>query len=244
MPKIPIANEEYTPLSGQPGYRVIENPKFDPRILAIPFKQVSQGFGGTKDSTLYRGAIVSKDNLDGVQYKVNFLYNPSTISESRSLDLENQILPPHQRVPGDTGNYVTGLSTTIGFSLLFDRTYELWDSKYQGTDVGTWGVQVDTNAFYNLTGINRQEVVPGVRGGRSQNMIVQGPMAATPVTLYFGYGSPGSLQYFGYINSLAVTYTHFSQQMVPTRCAIGVGFTLLTETSGSATPGTTTGGAQ
>lgn len=235
MPKIPIAGQEYSPLKGQPGYSAVENPKFDPRILNIPFKQVSQGYGGTRDSTLYRGALVAKDLMDGVRYKVNFLYNPSTISEARSLDINNPTLPPDKRNVGDTGDYQTGLATTISFSLLFDRTYELWDKAYQGTDVGTYGVQVDTNAFYNITGINRAQVVPGVRGGREQNLIVQGPMFANPLNLYFGYGSPGSLSYFGYISGLSITYTHFSQQMVPSRCAIGVNFILLTETYGAAT---------
>lgn len=231
---LPIAGQEWS-LKAQPGYNTVENPKFDPRILNLPMRQVSQGYGGTKDSTLYRGAMVGRGTGRGdVKYKVNFLYNPSTITESRSIDLNNQVLPDYQRVPGDTGDYQTTLNTTISFALLFDRTYEMWDSKYQSTDVGTFGCSVDTNAFYNLTGINQKQLVPGVRGGSSSNMVVQGPMAAVPVDLYFGFGSPGGLHYFGIISSLGITYTHFSQQMVPVRCAIDIGFTAYMDQTGSA----------
>lgn len=226
MATIPIAGQEYTPLSGQPGYGVIENPAFDSRILNIPFRQVSSSGGGSKDSTLYRGAIITADTVNSKKYKVNFLYNPSTIAETRNLDMNNQMLPDYARNPNDTGDYNTMLNTTIGFSLLFDRTYELWDSKYNGTDVGTYGVQVDTNAFYNLCGINIPQKVPGVHGGKAYTKVVQGPMTMTPVDLYFGYGSPGGLHYFGIISSLNITYSHFSQQMVPMRCGIDIGFNL------------------
>lgn len=224
---LPIAGQEYSRLKGQPGYDVIQNPAFDSRILNIPMRQVSSSGGGTKDSTLYRGAIISHDQTAGLKYKVNFLYNPSTINESRSLDLDNQPLPQYARDPNDTAQWVGMINTTVSFSLLFDRTFELWDSKYNGTDVGTYGVQVDTNAFYNLTGINYKQKVAGVHGGKAYNMVVQGPMKMVPADLYFGYGSPGGLHYLGVIQSMGITYTHFSQQMVPARCAIDVNFMVL-----------------
>lgn len=231
---LPIAGQEWS-LKAQPGYNIVENPKFDSRILNLPMRQVSQGYGGTKDSTLYRGALVGRTTgRENVKYKVNFLYNPSTITETRSIDLNNGVFPDYQRVPGDTGDYQTTLNTSISFALLFDRTYEMWDSKYQNTDVGTFGCSVDTNAFFNLCGINQKQVVPGVRGGSSSNMVVQGPMAAVPVDLYFGFGSPGGLHYFGIISSLGITYTHFSQQMVPVRCAVDIGFTAYMDKKGAA----------
>lgn len=233
---LPIAGQEWNRLKGQPGYDLVQNPPFDSRILNLPMRQVSQQVdangkpvkGGFKDSTLYRGAIISKETpVKGApKVKVNFLYNPSTINESRSLDMNNPVLPDYQRVPGDTSNYIGPLNTSVGFSLLFDRTYELWDSKYQGTDVGTFGVQVDTNAFYALLGINQKQNVKGVRGAKSYNLVVQGPMLFSPCDLYFGYGSPGGLHYYGYVSSLNITYTHFSQQMVPMRCAMDIGFTV------------------
>lgn len=229
---LPIAGQEYSRLKGQPGYDVIQNPAFDPRILNIPMRQVSGSTG--KDSTLYRGALITRaPHIDGIQRKVNFLYNPSTITESRSIDLNNQVLPDYARDPNDTSDYNTMLNTSISFALLFDRTYELWDSKYQGTDVGTFGVSVDTNAFYNLTGINVKNKLADTRGGGSATMVVQGPMTMVPLDLYFGYGSPGGLKYFGIITSMGITYTHFTQQMVPARCAVDIGFTLFPESSAS-----------
>lgn len=230
---LPIAGQEWS-LKGQPGYGTVENPPFDPRILNLPMRQVSTGYGGTKDSTLYRGAMVGREANKGVKYKVNFLYNPSTIVESRSIDLNNQVLPDYARVPGDSGDYQTALNTTVSFSLLFDRTFEVWDSKYQLDERGTFGCSVDTNAFFNLTGINQKQLVPGVRGGKSSNMVIQGPMAAVPIDLYFGFGSPGGLHYFGIVSSMGITYTHFSQQMVPVRCAVDIGFTMFSDQKGSA----------
>ena len=228
---LPIAGQEWS-LKAQPGYNTVENPKFDPRILNLPMRQAS---GATKSSTLYRGALIGRENgRGGVKYKVNFLYNPSTITESRSIDLNNQVLPDYQRVPGDTGDYQTTLNTTVSFALLFDRTYEVWDSKYAYSDVGIFGCSVDTNAFYNLCGINQKNKVTNARSGISSTMVVQGPMAAVPVDLYFGYGSPGGLHYFGIITSLGVTYTHFSQQMVPIRCAVDIGFTVYADQKGNA----------
>lgn len=225
---LPIAGQEYSRLKGQPGYDIVQNPPFDPRILSIPFRQATTTDAGSKDSRLYRGTILSNDSQNshptGLKYKINFLYNPSTINESRALDLDNQPLPQYARVPGDTANWVGMINTSVSFSLLFDRTYELWDSKYKDTDVGVFGVQVDTNAFFNLVGINYKQKVAGVHGGKPYNKVVQGPMRMSPSDLYFGYGAPGGLHYFGIIQSLGITYTHFTQQMIPSRCAIDVNF--------------------
>lgn len=229
---LPIAGQEWS-LKGQPGYGTVENPKFDSRILNLPMRQVSEGYGGNKSSTLYRGAMVGREANNGIKYKVNFLYNPSTITESRSIDLNNQVLPDYARVPGDSGDYQTTLNTTISFALLFDRTFEMWDSKYQLDERGIYGVSVDTNAFYNLLGINQKVPVPGIRDGKGYNKVVQGPMAAVPIDLYFGYGSPGGLHYFGIVTSMGITYSHFSQQMVPVRCAVDIGFTIFSDQTGA-----------
>lgn len=236
----------FSPLSGQPGYAVSENPPFHPNILNIPMRQVGVTNGPTSDtvkgqanSELYRGLMVTKPQPGAptTQYRVNFLYNPSTINESRSLDLNNEVLPSYKRNPDDPGQYATGMNAFIGFNLLFDRTYELWDISYYGTQAGTYGVMADVNAFYNMLNINQQTTVTPKQatGGSvpftsaSYGVVTQGTMGAVPVDLYFGYKAPGALKYFGFITQFDITYTHFSQKMVPMRCAINIGFQVMSE---------------
>jgi hypothetical protein len=61
-------------------------------------------------------------------------------------------------------------------------------------------------------------------------------MQMVPAKLTFGNNSLGALQYFGYVSSFDVTWTHFNQAMVPSRCAINVTFTTLPyQTSDTAT---------
>lgn len=246
----------YSTLSGQPGTFVSENPPFHPNILNLYGRKLgitNAGYGrdnpivdlpvdtvrGVANDELYRGLMVTRPTTGGYaqQYRVNFLYNPATIHESRSLDLNNDVLPTYARNPDDPGQYATGMNTSIGFSLLFDRTYELWDKAYAGTEAGTFGVMADVNAFYNMLNINQQVTVtpPQAIGGSvpfsstSYGQIVQGAMTAVPVDLYFGYKSPGALKYFGYITQFDVTYTHFTQKMVVQRCAINIGFQVMSD---------------
>jgi len=260
----PIAGQTIPTLSGQPGYTTTSNPPFHPSILNIGGANTTvrpASYNGySYDGTLYRGYIStridsSQPAAQQIQHSVNFLYNPSTISESRSLDVNNGVLPAYARNPDDPGAYKTGLNTSIGFSLLFDRTYELWDQNYLGTQAGTYGVLVDVNAFYNMLGINtlvsaaNSNLTPaqmnhlGSQGGQF-SVVTQGPMSAVPVDLYFGYLSIGALKYFGIISEIDITYTHFTQQMVPMRCAIQIGFTAYADvyTANAGAQPTTTGG--
>lgn len=240
----------YQTYSGQPGNFVSENPPFHPNILNIPMRQVgvtnapTDTVLGNSNDLLYRGFLATRVQPgSSTQYRVKFLYNPSTINENRSLDLNSEVLPTYARNPDDPGQYATGLNATVSFSLLFDRTYELWDSSYRFTDPGIYGVMVDVNAFYNMLNINQLNTLSEpYRGGsipvnpnQKYTTVVQGTMSAVPLDLYFGYRSAGALKYFGYISQFDVTYTHFSQKMVPMRCAINVGMVLMSDLFTSST---------
>lgn len=252
FPIEPISGTVYPTISGKPGITVFQNPLFHPNILNLGGSNkainpdVPNGFNA-RSSTLYRGALVAGAGVAGfkghVQYKVNFLYNPSTISESRSIDLNNGVLPAYARNPDDPGSYATSLNTSVSFSLLFDRTFELWDGSYRSTLPGTYGVRSDVEAFYNLLGINIPQVQtntqtqakpPAINPAKITNT-VQGPMQFVPANLYFGANSKGALSYFGYVSGMDVTYTHFIANMVPSRCAIDISFTVLSQIAGSAT---------
>lgn len=54
-------------------------------------------------------------------------------------------------------------------------------------------------------------------------------MPLTPITVYFG--GKDSLSYRGYVSSLELQWTHFSQLMVPMRCTVGVTMNLMTQNS-------------
>lgn len=253
FPIEPISGTQYPTLSGKPGITVFENPLFHPNILNVGGANQAinptfrQDFT-TRQGNLHRGLLVSgagilKGYKSNVQYKVNFLYNPSTITESRSLDLNNGVLPAYARNPDDPGSYATSLNTTISFSLLFDRTFELWDTNYRQTQPGIYGVRSDVEAFYNLLGINipqtqtntaAQAKPPAINPAKITNT-VQGPMQFIPTYLYFGANSKGALNYFGYVSGINITYTHFIANMTPSRCAIDVSFTVLSQIAGSAT---------
>lgn len=248
LPTEPISGQLFPELKGKPGDITFQNPPFHPHILNVGGANRTinpPGFddynpGGTKNfhrGVLTAGAGVLDTWKSHITYVVNFLYNPSTINESRSLDVTNGQLPSWARNPDDPGSYATSLNTTVSFSLLFDRTYEMWDANYRSTIAGVFGVRADVEAFYNLMGINTfvsqsksalpgRTDLPGLPSGVA-NVVVQGPMQMVPATLSFGAHSAGTLEYFGYVSSFDVTYTHFTQKMVPVRCAINVGFTVM-----------------
>ena len=243
----PISGTPLQILTGKPGTVVYQNPPFHPNILnvggsnasinppvntTIGTKGLRRGFINTVVSTSAAGKPAG--------YRVNFLYNPATIYESRLLDLNNQVLPSYARNPADPSNYNTALNTTVEFSLLFDRTFELWDSNYIGTQAGTYGVRVDVEAFYNLLGINQSQVTSqhsliGVTNGVPQygtsSSTVQGSMQMTTVNIYFGQSARSVLQYYGFINEIDITYSHFTLDMVPSRCEVDVTFTVMAQTA-------------
>lgn len=254
----PIGGLPYPTLSGKPGSTTFSNPPFDSRILNIgggntavnPPYTGGQGYAGNGTTgNIQRGKLTTGTNKNafgtnnGIVYEVNFLYNPSTISESRAIDVGSASpLPSNSRIPNDIGQYMTSLNTTVGFSLLFDRTYEVWDASNAAlvgtSQAGTYGCRVDVEALYNLCGINQklnatpaastgQTAVSPTGGSPNYNITVQGSMLAQPTQLYFGAQSPWALNYYGFISELAVTWTHFNAAMVPVRCAVDIQFTCM-----------------
>lgn len=255
----PIQGTPYPSLSGTPGTTIFSNPPFHPNILNINTSfqagnndsvnpPLASGFGYNSGGNLQRGRLITDLSplTNGVKekhsviYQVNFLYNPSTINESRGLDLNNTPLPSQYRVQGDPGAFKVPLQATLGFSLLFDRTFELWDRSYANTDAGKYGVRVDVEAFYNMLGINSASTSTASTGagtGGSQasaNVTVQaGPMSVQPVHLFFGATNQWALSYYGFITNFAVTWTHFTSAMIPQRCAVDIQFNLLPITDSS-----------
>ncbi|MFF1693134.1 hypothetical protein ACFVXC_05830 [Streptomyces sp. NPDC058257] len=222
----------------RPAKGIYDN-SFDPRIQSIP-----SYLPGEKGSSfgLMRGYMVSAFPKDSKAkenrfYMLNFLYNPSQVSVNHSTDAANQVMPPYTRSDLDDGVPLVAAGGTLSFALLFDRTYEMSDPSKFDTVEGTYGVMADIHVLYNLVGINTtQEAQSTDSDDKSTSGNVLGIMQMSPLWCRFGQArtsfkdklpSLSRMEYFGYINNVGITYTHFSQRMTPVRCAVDISMTLM-----------------
>ncbi|MGW3860708.1 hypothetical protein ACWEDZ_04400 [Streptomyces sp. NPDC005047] len=222
---------------------------FDKRIQAIPSYLPSESSGGSYG--LKRGYMTTAFPKGGkgvngknTFYMLNFLYNPSTISLSHGIDAANQVMPPYTRSDLDTGTPLFASGGTLSFSLLFDRSYEMSDPSQFDTVEGTYGVMADIHVLYNLVGINTPvtstptgEDDADSSSADAANAI--GIMQMYPVWTRFGQPRHtfknklphlSRMEYLGYVSSLDIVYTHFSQRMTPVRCAVSVSIQLMSTT--------------
>lgn len=225
-----------------PGGDITTNDEFDRRISSIPNYGNGSGLIRTFRGYLQTAYPTAGDaSVYGKQYTLTFLYNPSAISVSHSISSANQVMPAFTRV--DTGTPLVAAGGTLTWSLLFDRTYELTDQTQSSSLAGSWGVAADVHVLYNMVGMNRpittigpeesgRSILPGAAGQTE----VTGVMQMNYIKAVFGAAKTGyagtlpgisRLRYFGYITSISVTYTHFTQNMVASRCAVGVTMQLL-----------------
>lgn len=216
--------------------KIVDNGPFDQRITSIPFMSKAPGWQGNK---LTRGWIIQEKPVSGIRYRCNFLYNPSVVSISHSVN-PNVVANQDAVNPYDVtaGQFLMPLQQTLSFSLLFDRTYELWDSSKLSGDAAAWvptyGVAWDVLTLYKITGISTPIKISGsgtdqtgesaenFTKGLFENAAV-GPMLYVPVYAVFG----NALDYYGVIQELDVQYTHWTQYMVPSRCQVDISMQLL-----------------
>jgi hypothetical protein len=233
------------------GSAPITQPPFDPRIQTLVFP-----LSGGQYGTLKRGFMVW-ETASGTPYssepQLNFLYNPSTVSAdfySSASSVASAYLFP---TAFNATNLRVPLNQSVQWSLLFDRTYELWggyDSEglpQQSIGSGqnnpsTVGVLADIRQMYQFTGMdiayssgNTTTTSPS-SGALAGN---QGIMQLIPSYVYFG--DSNNLWFYGYVSEWDFTVTHWTQYMVPMRCVMNVTFTMLpppTQGAGSsANPG-------
>lgn len=208
-----------------PGQGFLSNPAFDVRIRNI------RSFDGTPMSSFVRGQIYTDKPIGKYYYGLNFLYNPTTVSVNHALD-QNAITDPNAKNTNDPTTGLIGLQQSVSFSLLFDRTFEVWDkAKYGQSEVGQRGVQMDVLAAYRMLGITNKpttaadgSITSDING--TQFFRPVGPMIQTAVRATFG----SSMTYFGFIDSLNLSYVHWASNMVPTRCQMDINLTLLPDT--------------
>lgn len=206
------------------------NPAFDPRILTI-------GSTTTKSRKLTRGFLQSDSSITdypGIPGRVNFLFNPQSVSVSHAMATNAVETPPGNRVPGVPSVVYDTLNPVgeVTFSLLFDRTYELWDKTKVGTTVGQYGCYADVLGIYMLLGITggidwepvQGPFTPGMR--RPENgfttLFPSSPLLGAPIYCYMGV-----MKYYGFVDSLGITVTHWTENMVPLRCEADISMSLL-----------------
>lgn len=145
------------------------------------------------------------DAFDPVRpsYGVNFLFNPSEIATSYTTNTDlvgAQYQSPAQlatinRFPGSVG---------LAFALLFDRSYEMMYHPHNRV-----GVLEDVAAIERMLEIDKNGLILPV-----------------PIQFFFGGENDGrhaaGFYFYGFVQNISVTYTKFSINMVPTRCAVSM----------------------
>lgn len=229
-------------------------PKFDSRIYKLTYPL--QGGHSPKDGTLKRGYMIWERALVGYNSRavVHFLYNPSTVEVSYPLSdstVQSILQFPN---PGDNADLRVPLYQTASWSLLFDRTYELWGSynpdgtfrggkKTVGNHPEQVGVMADIIQMQQFTGMMVNYSAPGAPinpGGAKTNFTShQGIMQIVPSYVYFSNipGNHTNLSYYGYISEWDLQVTHWTQFMVPMRCVINIQFTMLPPPQNRTNPG-------
>lgn len=217
------------------------NPPFDKRMLGI-------GGPSLHGKSLRRGWIAADPTTLGpgdLNGRVNFLFNPPQISVSHPLNPAYQSSGYTQQLDAYSARWVgdtLGQAGEVGISLLFDRTYELWDGSYKHTLQGQYGAYVDVLAFYKLLGIVDSSsptplMGPIVKGTNRPDVVnfglfPQQPLKGTPICyLYLG---PNSLKFRGFVDNFNITYTHFSRSMIPMRVQIDLSMQMYMDQSAAA----------
>ena len=225
----------------------VTQPPFDKRLRTLAYPLTGGPAGGT---TLQAGYLIWDKPLPGYSQRavVQYLYNPSTVSSDYNIADASAQAALNFPNAGDSGMLAIPLSQTAQWSLMFDRTFEVWDAyesdglptgSNSSTEASALGVQADVLAFMQFTGMLTNYSY-GTNGSAAPTTAAQnlsanaGIMQLVPAWAFFGNNNVSNgLMYYGYINEWSVQYTHFTQYNVPMRCVISVNWTMLPTPSSS-----------
>lgn len=239
---------------------------FDKRIrtLAMPGqsvkRQIQRGYM-IQDKSLPG----YKSNRSG-RFAFNYLYNPSTVEAMYSVQSQGAALSYLFPNAGDIGDLAVPLQQSVSWTVMFDRTYELNLGSYTpdgrlvkghtnipapngiSADPTVYGVWADVVQLQFFTGMmlqggaaaNGTGIIENISGGKGANFKAnQGFMMMVPCWAFFG--GQTNINYYGYISEWDVTYTHFTQFMVPMRCVIDITFSMLPPPAAKGTGGGSSG---
>lgn len=186
------------------------NPPFDPRMRRIgsPLNQ------GTR---MKRGWI---QEAEGTK-RVNFLFNPSQLDLSHSIDATVALSDADQANPTDpTDPFYSSSTGSLSIKLLYDRTYELFSPPKNDDLAGLankLGVYADVAAWYTF--LDMLDEMPTTW---EDTLLKRLPIYKT------AYLFMGNRQvYYGWVAGISVVYSHWTQFMIPSRCAIDISMNLL-----------------
>ena len=228
-----------------PSQSLLIQPKFDARLFTMAFPLT-----GSQSGTIQRGYMIWDSSMAStLGYSglptVHYLYNPSTVAADYNIASGTAQMALDYPNPGDQSNLAIPLNQTAQWSLMFDRTFELWGQYGAGgtpnnvfsggsntNDPTSIGVQADVMQFMQFTGMFTGDQLSGNgQGGlvTTQNFGAStGLMQQINCWAYFGASNiTNNLKYYGYINEWSVQYTHWTQYDIPMRCVISVNFTML-----------------
>lgn len=195
----------------------LENPPFDPRgyIKTDPWGKLRRG------RIVEAQAAFGTQGIKGVQSgalaqfrRLRFLFNPSEIDVNYSLDAMQSDPPLPPQMDNSHFQWKGSVVGQLTFSLLFDRTYELWDRRLKDNWFYQRGCEADLSMLKQI--LNIDDFV----GAGKQNVMLLNPV-------YVFFGGTTALAYYGYIDSIGLQYAHFTQNMVPVRAGISVSMGLL-----------------
>jgi hypothetical protein len=184
------------------------NPPFDSRMRSIgsPLNLTNQ---------IRRGWIQKEEGDE----RVNFMFNPSQLDLSHNID-PNNVRLDSQTPPDDVADpWYTSSGSTTGVKLLYDRTYELFSAPAGGSlgFANQYGVWADVAAWYKYLGMLDEMPTSW------DNSLITKPAQLFTSYLFIG----AKMVFYGWVTGLSVTYSHWTQEMVPQRCSVDIGFQIL-----------------
>jgi hypothetical protein len=233
-------------------------PPFSSQLSTLAFPLTN---GASASGTLQKGYMIwSAPYIPGYGQPavINYLYNPSTVSSDYNIADASAQASLNFPNPGDSAILAIPLSQTAQWTLMFDRTFEVWNSydangqpsaDSTSTDASVIGVQADVLAFMQFTGMMAAYDYGTATGqgglAASQNLSINsGIMQLVPAFAVFGSSAiTNGLSYYGYINEWSVQYTNWTQFNVPYRAVISVNWTMLPLPTGTAPPNPAPAGA-
>ncbi|MFE6745948.1 hypothetical protein ACFVGM_08865 [Kitasatospora purpeofusca] len=218
-----------------------------------PSGRLLHGYMASAALSDYPGQIAP--TIPQFRYQLHFLYNPSTLTVSHSAQAASSPLPPYLRP--DSGIPMVGTGGNLSLNLLYDRTYEVNEPGHPAYDRGVlldvavlYGLvgittplspqsaTTSTSSAWNHLFDQLSSRGEGALNEALARQDVTGVMQMNPVWLTLGtplnpreFGLLSSAievgKYFGFVNNIQVAVTHWTQNMVPDRCGIQIGMTLM-----------------
>lgn len=172
----------------------------------------------------------------------NFMYNPEQVNASYSIQDTSLQAALMFNNPGASSVVAVPLSQYVSWTLYFDRTFEVNYGQPSGAnnDPAIIGVQADVLQMMQFTGMLSNQMNSSTTSAGSLLANKGGIMGNIYSWVYFGQNvdqqgsanggnsaAANRLGYFGFVSGWEVTYTAWTQNMVPYRCSMSVSFQIL-----------------